>query len=80
MCGVRGDYAEEVKAWLCVSLSCVVAVLACAQTPSARLPRFEDYPVTERFTGEPASPILDWPEELKFQTVIREGVSKGWGV
>jgi len=62
MCRVRGDYAEEMKAWLGVPISWVVAALG------VRKRRVSGYPVSriiryERFTGEPASPILDWPEE-----------------
>jgi hypothetical protein len=42
--------------------------------------RFEDYPVTEIFESTPAMPQLVTPEERRFRTVIRQGVSKGWGV
>lgn len=43
-------------------------------------PRFEDYPVFDVFSGTPAAPILSTPEEKRYRTMIREGVSKGWGV
>jgi hypothetical protein len=43
-------------------------------------PRFEDYPVTIVFKGTPAAPILKTPEERLYRTVIRQGVSKGYGV
>ncbi len=43
-------------------------------------PRFEDYPVMEDFKGPPAAPVILMPEERKFQTKIREGVTKGYGV
>jgi hypothetical protein len=58
----------------------VAAISAWAQNPSERPPRFEDYPAKETFKGKPASPILETPEERKFEGVIGDGASKGWGV
>ena len=49
-----------------------------ASTQSA--PRFEDYPVTETFTGTPAAPILAKSEQRMFRTRIRNGALKGEGV
>jgi hypothetical protein len=49
-----------------------------AQQPGT--PRFEDYPVTESFKGAPADPILTTTEERRYRTVIRQGISKGYGV
>ena len=43
-------------------------------------PRFEDYPVTGTFKGTPATPQIVTPEERRYRTVIRQGVTKGWGV
>ncbi|MGD1095259.1 MAG: hypothetical protein ABSB35_25115 [Bryobacteraceae bacterium] len=43
-------------------------------------PRFEDYPVNEIFNGAPAAPVVLSPEERRYRTVIRQGVTKGWGV
>ena len=40
-------------------------------------PRFEDYMVTEMFTGTPAPPILATPEQRMYRTRIRNGVSTG---
>lgn len=40
-------------------------------------PRFEDYPVTEMFTGTPVVPILATSETRRYRTRIRNGVSKG---
>jgi hypothetical protein len=54
--------------------------IARSQQSANRLPRFEDYPVTEAFTGSPHPPILVTPEQRMFRTRIREGVEKGWGV
>jgi hypothetical protein len=48
-----------------------------AWTQEARTPRFEDYPVTEKFAGTPAAPILSTPEQRNFRTRIRNGVSTG---
>ena len=45
-----------------------------------RMPRFEDYPVTEMFTGTQAVPILVGPEQRMFRTRIRNAVLKGEGV
>ena len=42
--------------------------------------QFEDYPLSEVFHEKLAEPILTSPEERTFRTVIRQGVSKGWGV
>ena len=57
-----------------------LAMSAWAQSPSVPPPRFEDYPVKEIFKGTPARPVLATTEELRFRTVIRQGVTKGWGV
>jgi hypothetical protein len=53
---------------------------ALLQAQQAGTPRFEDYPVAEVFKGAPANPILTTTEERRYRTVIRQGVSKGWGV
>jgi hypothetical protein len=44
------------------------------------VPRFQDYPVEELFSGKPVSPKLTKPEERRFRTVIRQGVAKRYGV
>jgi hypothetical protein len=56
----------------------VAAINALAQP--AHLPRFEDYPVKDIFTGSPAQPILTTPKQREYRTRIRQGVTKGWGV
>jgi hypothetical protein len=43
-------------------------------------PRFEDYPAAETFVGEPVLPKIVRPSQRQYQTRIREGVEKGWGV
>jgi hypothetical protein len=53
-------------------LWCLVASVLAQQTAT---PRFEDYPVTEMFTGKPAEPILSSPEIRRYRTRIRNGVS-----
>ena len=58
----------------------LIAAGANAQSavPSGNeLPQFEDYPVTQIFKGTPAAPIIATPQQRRFQTRIREGVSKG---
>jgi hypothetical protein len=62
-----------------LSLACAIVISASAQESSGPIPRFEDYPVPEVFKGTPAQPVLTTPEERRFRTVIRNGVSKGWG-
>jgi hypothetical protein len=43
-------------------------------------PRFEDFPVSDMFRGEPALPITATSAQREFRTAIRNGVTKGWGV
>ena len=45
-----------------------------------RSPRFEDYPFNGIFTGQPVLPIPRTPQERRFRTRIREGVTIGRGV
>jgi hypothetical protein len=45
-----------------------------------RLPRFEDYSVTEVFTGKPATPKLVTPQDQSYADQIRDGVENGYGV
>jgi hypothetical protein len=76
LCG----YAEGVKVSVGVQLALLLATLARSQNPGVRVLRFEDYPVKELFKGTPSEPVLISAEERRFRTVIRRGVSKGWGV
>jgi len=55
-------------------------LLAMGIFQAQQLPKFEDYPVKEIFTGTPAAPILATPQQRLYRTRIREGVSKGAGV
>jgi hypothetical protein len=41
------------------------------------VPRFEDYPITEIFTGPGVAPILATPEQRQYRTRIRNGVATG---
>jgi hypothetical protein len=68
-------YAEGVKILL---LAFALTITTRAQAP-AGVPRFEDFPVTEVFKGEPAQPVLTTSQERLYRTVIRQGVSRGWG-
>jgi hypothetical protein len=61
-------------------LAGIVATSTWAQSSGVQPPQFKDYPVAEVFQGKPALPILEAPEERKFEAVIGDGVSKGWGV
>ena len=58
----------------------ILPLLAISFAQSQQLPKFEDYPVKEIFTGTPAAPILATPQQRLYRTRIREGVSKGAGV
>jgi hypothetical protein len=60
-----------------ITLSLVLALSAWAQPPNSRLPRFEDYPVIELFTGTPAAPVIETRGAKKYQTSIRRGVEQG---
>jgi len=51
-----------------------------AQVRDTRLPRFEDYHARESFAGTPAPPQLTTKLARSYQTQIRNGVTKGWGV
>ena len=51
-----------------------------AQTNRSVRPEFTDYPATEIYSGTAAGPILSTPEQRRYQTRIREGVTKGRGV
>jgi hypothetical protein len=70
---VRAPHAALTAVWL-------TSALGQTTPPAKRTPRFEDYPVTEVFTGSPAPPRLLKPEERRYRTVINNGVKKGYGV
>jgi hypothetical protein len=61
-------------------LPLILAGILAAQSPPGQPPRFEDYPVKEVFRGTLALPVLESPEERKFEALIGDGVSEGWGV
>lgn len=65
---------------LVVSLSICVFTTGAGAQPATTPPRFEDYPVNETFEREPTAPKLITPEERRFWTVIRQGITKGYGV
>jgi hypothetical protein len=58
----------------------ILPLLAISIAQAQQLPKFEDYPVKEIFTGTPAAPILATPQQRLYRTRIREGVAKGAGV
>jgi hypothetical protein len=62
---------------LVIGLAWLMAGIAVAQLP---VPRFEDYPVVESFTGQPAIPVLTTSQQRMYRTRIREGVTHGSGV
>jgi hypothetical protein len=68
-------YAEGLKILV---LACALSICTWAQVRTS-VPRFEDFPVGEIFRGKPAQPVLITSEERLYRTVIRRGVSKGWG-
>lgn len=52
-------------------------LLAQTKTETTPLPTFEQFAVTESFTGPPAKPILNTPGDRFFRTMIRKGAAKG---
>ena len=50
------------------------------QNSSASPPRFEDYPIVEKYVGLPVEPILSTAELRRYRTRIRDGVLGGSGV
>jgi hypothetical protein len=58
----------------------IALVLSASAQERNETPTFEQYRVDKIFTGVPAQPLLLTPEERRFRTVIRQGVTKGWGV
>jgi hypothetical protein len=58
---------------------CALATSVWAQSPSTRVPRFEEYPAGEIYSGTPATPKIITPLQRKYRTRITEGVEKGWG-
>ena len=52
---------------------------AYPQQSTKPLPKFEAYPVRDVFHGVPHAPIPTAEQRL-YQTQIRDGVEKGWGV
>jgi len=58
-------------------LSSLILFSAFVQKLPERDPRFEDYSVTEKFTGTAAQLILSTPEQRRYRTRIRNGVSNG---
>jgi hypothetical protein len=57
-----------------------VGVSVWAQKTSTTAIRFEDFRVTQIFSGKPSPPILGTPEQRRYRTRIRDGVLKGDGV
>ncbi|HUJ49553.1 MAG TPA: hypothetical protein VLW25_05120 [Bryobacteraceae bacterium] len=53
----------------------LLAVVLSAQT--GKLPSFDEYKVSEVFTGKPAEPRLSLPFAREFRTQIREAAKKG---
>jgi hypothetical protein len=58
-------------------LALAMAVAARSQDTGSRIPRFEDYPLSEIFNEKPSPPKLLRPGERLFRTRIREGAAKG---
>jgi hypothetical protein len=77
------QYATTISVRLFTLAVCftLIAFKATAQKPAPtaneRLPRFEDYSVTEIFKGPPAPPKLRRSGDRLFRTRIREGAAKG---
>lgn len=52
----------------------LLCVAASAQTD---IPKFEQFPATETFTGKPAAPVLKRARERLYRTTIRTEAEKG---
>jgi hypothetical protein len=52
-----------------------LATLSVAQVADA--PRFEQFPVSEKFSGKPAAPVLRTANDRGFRTQIRTGAAEG---
>ncbi|HEX5036152.1 MAG TPA: hypothetical protein VFX30_03240 [bacterium] len=54
----------------------ILILFLSSLTAAASPPRFEDFPVTEKFTGTPAAPALTDPDTKRFKTRLTDA-SKG---
>jgi hypothetical protein len=59
------------------SLFVILTAIGTGRVWAQPTPRFEDYPITEQFKGNPAAPVLATPEQRQYRTRIRNGVSTG---
>ena len=59
------------------SIALLAGAVLFATVAAAEAPRFEDYPVADRFKAKPASPILSSPRAQKFRTVLRRAAASG---
>jgi hypothetical protein len=57
------------------TLAILLVVAASAQ--GKRSPRFQDFPVIDRFSGKPPPPKILTPRARLFKTMIREGAKEG---
>jgi len=58
-----------------VAFVLTTALLALAQTPA--VPKFEEFPATEKFTGKPAAPALKTAHDRQFRTRLRDAAARG---
>jgi hypothetical protein len=49
-------------------------LVASAQTD---VPKFDQFPATEMFSGKPVAPVLKRAKDTEFQTMIRAGAERG---
>lgn len=64
-----------------IVMALVVETLNISGQPKPkRPPRFEDYPATKVFAGQPVPPKIITASQRRYRTRIREGVERGWGV
>jgi hypothetical protein len=75
---LRGAIIADGKA--AIFLVVTRAVPALTQLPDRRVPRFEDYPVRERYIPPIAEPRLVNHEQRRYRAAIANGVRKGFGV
>ena len=63
-----------------ISVAVMLGLAASAQYRDEAIPRFEDFPVKELYSGPIAQPRIIKAEERRYRTEIQNGVRKGFGV
>ncbi len=54
-----------------------LAIAGASPQAQTNLPRFDDYPAGEEFTGKPVAPVLSTAEARRYRTIIRRHAAAG---